>query len=374
MDFSFSEEQTLLQNSVARYLADNYTFETWRKFTRTDEGRDPDHWKVFAELGLAAAPLPDSCGGLGGGPIETMIVMKEFGRALVIEPYVPTVIVAGGLLARAGTRAQQEAWLPKIAAGRSIIAFAFAEPKGRYNLAHLATTAKKQGNGYLLNGYKAVVIGAPWADALLVTARTAGSERDAAGVSLFLVDKSATGISTRDYPTVEGGRACEITFENVALPVEALIGPLDGGLALIEQATDEAIVAHCAEAVGAMGALLDTTVAYSKQRKQFGKPIGSFQVLQHRMVDMFIQVEQATSITLMATLKLADHAERAKSASAAKVQVSKAARFVGQQAIQIHGGMGMTDELAAGHYFKRLTMLETLYGDVDHHLARFATS
>lgn len=369
MDFSFSEEQTLLQNSVTRYLADTYTFEAWRRFTRSDKGRDPAHWRQFADLGLLAAPLPEEHGGLGGGALEIMIVMKEFGRALVVEPYVPTVIVAGGLLSRSGTVAQQQEWLPKIAGGEAIFAFAFAEPKSRFNLADVATTAKKQGGGYVLNGHKAVVIGAPWADALIVTARTAGNSRDAKGLSLFLVDKRAPGLSLRDFPTVDGNRASEITFENVELPGENLIGSADEGLALVEHAIDEAIIAHCAEAVGAMSALHDQTVAYAKTRKQFGQPIGKFQVLQHRMVDMFVAMEQAVSITLMATLQR----ESAKAAAAAKVAVGKAAHYVGQQAIQIHGGMGMTDDLAAGHYFKRLTLFETLYGSTDHHLGRYAT-
>ena len=369
MDFSFTEEQTLLQNSVARYLADNYSFEAWRKFTRSETGRDPAHWRQFAELGLLAAPLPEEHGGLGGGPVETMVVMKEFGRALVVEPYVPTAIVAGGMLARSGNTALQQEWLPKIAAGETIIAFAFAE--GRYNLAEVATTAKKQGSAHLLNGHKSVVIGAPWADALLVTARTSGGIRDETGISVFLVDKHANGVATRDYPTVDGTRASEIGFENVEVSGDRLIGAADAGFALIEQSCDEAIVAHCAEAVGAMSALTDQTVAYAKTRKQFGQPIGKFQVLQHRMVDMFVQREQATSMTLLATLKLGTP-ERAKATAAAKVAVGRAARFVGQQAIQIHGGMGMTDALAAGHYFKRLTLFDTLYGNADYHLARFA--
>ena len=371
MDFSQTEEQTLLQNSVARYLADNYTFEAWRRFTRSETGRDPAHWRQFAELGLLAAPLPEEHGGLGGGALETMVVMKEFGRALVVEPYVSTVIVAGGMLARSGSAGVRQEWLPRIAAGETIIAFAFAEPRSRYNLAEVATIAKKQGSAYVLNGQKAVVIGAPWADALLVTARTSGDTRDEKGISVFLVDKRANGLAARDYPTVDGTRASEISFENVEVLSEYLIGAAGEGLPLIAQACDEAIVAHCAEAVGAMSALLDQTVAYAKTRKQFGQPIGKFQVLQHRMVDMFVQLEQAISMTLLATLKLG-RPERARTAAAAKVAVGRAARFVGEQAIQIHGGMGMTDDLAAGHYFKRLTLFDTLYGNADHHLVRFA--
>ena len=372
MDFSFTEEQTLLRNSVARYLADNYKFEDWRKFTRGEAGRDPKHWTQFAELGLLAAPLPEAHGGLGGDALSTLIVMEEFGRALVVEPYVPTVVVGGGLIERSGSDALKEEFLPKIAGGETIMAFAFAEPKGRYNLADLTTTAKKSGGNYVLGGRKSVVIGAPWADTLIVTARTGGGQRDAKGVSVFLVDKNAKGVSSHDFPTVDGARASEITFENVEVPAARLIGAADEGLPLVERAADDAIAAHCAEATGAMKMLVDATVEYSKQRKQFGVPIGKFQVLQHRMVDMFVNYEQAVSITLMVTLNLADEAERAKAASAAKGQIGRSGGFVGQGAVQVHGGMGMTDELNVGHYFKRLTMIDTLYGNVDHHLARYA--
>ncbi|MBU6298530.1 MAG: acyl-CoA dehydrogenase family protein, partial [Alphaproteobacteria bacterium] len=345
----------------------------WRKFTRSDEGRDPAHWKQFAELGLLAALLPEACGGLGGDAIDAAIVMEEFGKALVVEPYVPTVIVAGGLIARAGTEAQKQEWLNKIAAGGTTIAFAFAEQGGRYNLADLQTAAKKLGSSYVLNGRKAVVLAGPWADTLLVTARTAGGRRDENGVGLFLIDKQAKGVAARDYPTVDGARASEIAFENAEVPAERLIGPADGGFALIDRAVDEAVAAHCAEAVGCMKALLAATVEYSKTRKQFGQPIGKFQVLQHRMSDMFVHVEQSVSIVLMAALKLGGP-ERRRAVSAAKVQIGKSGRFVGQQAIQIHGGMGMTDELSVGHYFKRLAMLDTLYGNVDHHLKRYIAS
>ena len=372
MDFSFTEEQTLLRNSFSKFLADNYKFEFFKKNSRTDPGWSPSVWKQFAELGLMAAPLPEEYGGLGGGAVDTMIVTEELGRSLVVEPYVQTVVVGGGFIGR-GTEAQKAEWLPRIAAGEMVIAFAFAEPQGRFNYADLVTTAKKQGSYYVLNGQKAVVLGGPWADTLIVTARTAGGQRDAKGVSVFLVDKKSKGVVTRDYPTVDGLRASEVTFENVEVPAANLIGALDNGLELVEQVTDTAIAAHASEAVGAMKVLLDATVEYSKTRKQFGVPIGKFQALQHRMVDMFMNYEQSASIALMVTLKLGeDTVERKKAASAAKVQIGKAGRFIGQNAVQIHGGMGMTDELNVGHYFKRLTMLDTLYGNVDHHLKRYA--
>ena len=373
MDFSYSEEQTLLRNSIAKYLADNYPYESWRKFTRNEIGRDPKHWQQFAELGLLAAPLPEAHGGLGGGAIETQIVMEEFGKRLVVEPYVPTVVIGGGLIADAGSDALKSEWLPKIASGETIFAFAFAESQGRYNLADLKTTARKQGSGFVLNGHKAVVVAAPWADQLLVTARTSGGQRETKGVSVFLVDRKSKGITTRDYPTVDGQRASEITFENVEVPSSQAVGQVDSGLPLIERAVDRAIAATCAEACGAMKVLVDATVEYSKNRKQFGVPIGKFQALQHRMVDMFVNYEQAVSITLMVTLKLDESdAERARAASAAKAEIGKAGRFVGQQTVQIHGGMGMTDELNVGHYFKRLTIIDTLFGSTDHHIKRFA--
>lgn len=370
MDFSFSEEQTLLRNSVSKYLADNYRFEDWRKFTRSETGRDPAHWSQFAELGLLAAPLAEEHGGLGGDAISTQIIMEEFGRALVVEPYVPTVVIGGSLIGFGGSDALKREWLPKIAAGETMMAFAFAEAGGRFNLADLTTTARKQGGNYVLNGQKAVVIGAPWADRLIVTARTAGSRRENSGVSVFLVDAKAKGVSMRDYPTVDGHRASEVTFENAEVPASGIIGEQDNALPLVECAVDAAIAAHCAEATGGMKVLVDSTVEYSKNRKQFGVPIGKFQVLQHRMVDMFVNYEQAASITLMVTLKLATE-ERGRAASAAKVQIGRSGRFIGQSAVQIHGGMGMTDELNIGHYFKRLTMLDTLYGNVDHHLKRY---
>lgn len=374
MDFSYSEEQELLRNSLARFLADNYSFETFRSVSRGEPGWRRSCWKQFAEMGLLGAALPEEYGGLGGGAVETAIVMEAFGRALVIEPYVSTAVIAGGFLRDGGSEAQKQEWQTKIAEGDTVFAFAFAEPQGRYNLADLVTTAKRRGAGFVLNGQKSVVIGGPFADALIVTARTGGGQRDENGVGVFLVDKRARGVSTRDYPTMDGLRASEITFENVELAADAAVGSPDDGFALVEQIVDEAVAAHCAEALGAMRVMHESTVEYAKTRKQFGASIGKFQALQHRMVDMFIQLEQSASVALMATLKLREvPRERKKAVSAAKVQIGKAGRFVGQSAIQIHGGIGMTDELALGHYFKRVTMLDTLYGNVDHHLKRYAS-
>jgi pimeloyl-CoA dehydrogenase small subunit len=372
MDFTFSEEQTLLRNSVQRFLQDRYDFETRRKILASEEGWRPDYWKQFAELGLLAAPFAEGYGGLGGSAIETMIVMEEFGKGLVVEPYLPTVVLAGGLLRHGGTNAQKEELIPQIIGGDLVAAFAYAEPQGRYNLADLTTTAKKKGAAFVLNGHKSVVFGAPWADKLLVSARTAGGQREEKGVTVFLVDKDAKGVSTRDYPTVDGFRASEVTFDNVEVPAEAIVGGADQGLALVERVADEAIGALCAEAIGAMKMITDATVDYSRTRKQFGVPIGSFQVLQHAMVDMYLNYEQSVSITYMINMKLdAPEAERKKAASAAKAHIGKAGRFIGQNAVQIHGGMGVTEELSVGHYFKRLTMINIMFGDVDHHMRRY---
>jgi len=375
MDFSFSEEQTLLRNTVQSFLQDKYDFDTRSKIAKSADGWSREIWTQFAELGLLAAPFAEELGGLGGGAIETMIVMEEFGRNLVIEPFVETVVLAGGFLQEAGTDAQKEAHIPGLIGGETVWTFAYAEPQGRYNLADLVTTAKKDGDGYVINGYKCVVLGAPWADKLIVSARTSGGQRDADGVSLFIVDKNAAGVSTRDYPTVDGRRASEVTLENVKVGADAVIGEIGKALPLIEKITDRAIASLSAEAIGGMKMLNDATVEYCKTRKQFGVPIGKFQVLQHRMVDMFMAYEQSVSMTYMVTLKLdEDDSERCKAASGAKVQIGKAGRYVGQQAVQLHGGMGMTDELNVGHYFKRLTMIDTQFGNVDHHLSRYSNA
>ena len=371
MDFSFTEEQSMLRDTVASYLADHYDFDKRRAVAGNEPGWRPEIWKAFAEeLGILGAPFSEELGGLGGGPIENMIVMEEFGKALVIEPYLGTVVIGGGFLKHSGHAGASDL-IGGIIEGKTTFAFAQAEPQSRYNLASVATTAKKDGSGYLLNGHKAVVIGAPFASHLIVTARTAGAERDAKGVSVFLVETAAKGVSTRDYPTVDGFRASEVYLENVAVGADALIGTVDNGLPLVERVVDEAIAATCAEACGVLRRLHEGTLEYTKQRKQFGVPISSFQVLQHRMVDMFIQLEQSISMTYMANIKVTDEAERAKAVSAAKVQIGKACKFVGQNAIQLHGGMGMTDEMAIGHYFKRATMIESAFGSVDHHLARY---
>ncbi len=374
MDFSFTEEQTLLRNSVQRFIQDKYDIEARRKIINSEEGMSRDNWNAFAELGLLMAPFPEEYGGLGGDNIDMMVIMEEFGKGLVVEPYLQTVVLAGSFILHGGSEDQKQTLIPEIAGGEKIYAVAFAEPQGRYNLADLTTKAEKSGDGYTINGYKAVVLGGPWADKLIVTARTSGGERDEDGVSVFIVDKSADGVSTRDYPTVDGLRASEITFENVSVGADALLGKEGKGLGLVEKVFDIGIAALCAEGCGALRVLTDSTVEYCKTREQFGQPIGKFQVLQHRMVDMFMETEQMISMTYMVNLKLDESdVERKKAASAAKVQLGKSGKFVGQSAIQLHGGMGMTDELHVGHFFKRVTMMDTLFGNVDHHLKRYTS-
>ena len=372
MDFNFTEEQSMVRDTVASFLQDKYDFETRRKIVASESGWRADYWQAFAEeLGILGASFSEELGGLGGGAIDNMIIMEEFGKALVIEPYLGTVVIGGGFMKHSGY-AGAASVIEGIIAGTTTIAFAYAEPQGRYTWQDLKTTAKKDGSGYVLNGHKAVVVGAPFASHLVVTARTGGAQRDTGGVSVFLVDKTLPGIVTRDYPTVDGGRASEVYFENVSIPADALIGEEGNGLPLVNRVLDEATAAVGAEAVGVLRKLHEGTLDYAKQRKQFGTAISNFQVLQHRMVDMFIEVEQAVSMTYMATIKLDESdAERAKAVSAAKVRIGRACKFVGQNAIQIHGGMGMTDELAIGHYFKRASIIEGLFGSVDHHLKRY---
>jgi alkylation response protein AidB-like acyl-CoA dehydrogenase len=372
MDFNFTEEQSMVRDTVASFLQDKYDFETRRKIVASESGWRADYWQAFAEeLGILGASFSEELGGLGGGAIDNMIIMEEFGKALVIEPYLGTVVIGGGFMKHSGY-AGAASVIEGIIAGTTTIAFAYAEPQGRYTWQDLKTTAKKDGSGYVLNGHKAVVVGAPFASHLVVTARTGGAQRDTGGVSVFLVDKTLPGIVTRDYPTVDGGRASEVYFENVSIPADALIGEEGNGLPLVNKVLDEATAAVGAEAVGVLRKLHEGTLDYAKQRKQFGTAISNFQVLQHRMVDMFIEVEQAVSMTYMATIKLDEgDDERAKAVSAAKVRIGRACKFVGQNAIQIHGGMGMTDELAIGHYFKRASIIEGLFGSVDHHLKRY---
>ena len=376
MDFSFTDEQALLQDSVQRFIQNSYAFDSRQKLIKTEDGFSRENWASFAELGWLALPFSEESGGFGGTAVETMILMEEFGKGLVVEPYLTTVLMSGSIIEAGGSSAQKEGVLAEIMAGTKLAALAYVEPQARFNLADVTTTAAAEGDGYVIHGVKGVVMGGPSADVLIVPARTAGEQRDEAGITLFLVDANSNGISKRDYPTIDGGRASEITLENVTVDASAVIGEVGGGFALLEVGINNGILGVGAEAVGAMEVLYKTTVEYCKTREQFGQPIGKFQVLQHRMVDMFMEHEQAKSLLYMAAIRMSENdAEEARKAiSALKVQIGKGGRFVGQQAIQLHGGMGMTDELNVGHYFKRLTAIETLFGNVDYHLKKYSAA
>ncbi|MAI88964.1 acyl-CoA dehydrogenase family protein [Ponticaulis sp.] len=374
MDFSFTEEQNMIRDSLSRMIREQYDWETRNKVITSESGWRPEMWAQFAELGLFMAPFSEEDGGLGGNAVDAMVIMEEFGKGLVVEPFVPSVVLGGGFLKHGGSAAQKEEFLAPMMGGETIFAFAYAEPTSRFNLNDVTTTAKANGSSYVLNGQKSVVLGAPWATHLVVTARTSGDRFDESGISVFIVPKDAAGISTRDYPTMDGYRASEVYFENVEVSGDAMIGEEGAAFPLIEKVTDEGIAAICSEACGAMEIANADTIEYAKQRKQFNVPISTFQVLQHRMVDMFIEQQQSVSMTYQVTLRLEEDADtRKKAASAAKVQIGNSGRFIGQAATQIHGGMGVTDELRLGHYFKRLSLIDTQFGNVDYHLRRYAS-
>jgi alkylation response protein AidB-like acyl-CoA dehydrogenase len=370
VDFRYTEEQLAMQETLQRFIARDYGFDQRRALAASASGHSAEAWAQYAELGLLALPLPDEFGGLGGNGVDVMVVMEQFGHGLLLEPYLGTVVLCGGLLATAGSDAQKKELLPKIAAGSVQLALAAYEASGRYDLARIVTTAQKTGEGWRLSGLKAVVLGAPSADFFLVSARTgAGPE-----LSLFLVPRTASGLTVSSYPTQSGGRAGDVQLEGVSVPKDALVGPEGGALALLEHAVDGAIAGLCAEALGIITALNQQTLSYLKTRKQFGVPIGTFQALQHRMGEMFIAEEQSRSMAIIAAVHAGskDATERRRAISGAKAYVGQAGRLVGQEAVQMHGGMGVVDELIVSHYFKRLTLIDRTFGDSDFHLARFS--
>jgi pimeloyl-CoA dehydrogenase small subunit len=374
MDFDLTDEQRLLKDSVDRLIADHYQFEQRKKYMTEPDGWSRTVWQQYAEMGLLGLPFAEAHGGFGGGAVDTMIVMEAFGRGLVLEPYFSTVILGGGLLRRAATAAQQQALLPLVVQGKLKLAFAHVERHSRYDLADIATTARQDGAAWVLDGAKSVVLHGDCADRLLVTARVSGDRRDRTGVGLFVVDRSAAGVSRRGYPTQDGLRAAEVTLSGVRVSPDDVLGDVGAALPMIEHVVDEAIAALCAEAVGTMQAMHETTLEYLKTRQQFGRPIGQFQVLQHRSVDMLVALEQARSMAMFAAVMAGEEnaAERRRAIAAAKVQIGRSGRHIGQEAIQLHGGIGMTMEYKVGHYFKRMTMIDMLFGDADVHLATLA--
>jgi pimeloyl-CoA dehydrogenase small subunit len=370
MDFDLTDEQRLLKDSVDRLIADHYAFEQRRKYLAEPQGFDRRQWARFAELGLLGLPFEEAQGGFGGGPIETMIVMEAFGRGLVLEPFFATVILGGGLLRHLGSEALRAALVPQIIAGRLKLAFGHVERHSRYDLHDVGTRARRDGDRWVLDGAKSVVLHGDCADKLLITARIAGEQREREGIGLFLVDSGASGLTRRGYATQDGLRAAELGL--VGVTAETCLS--EQALAAVEQVVDEAIAALCAEAVGLMQAMHDTTLEYLKTRQQFGRPIGQFQVLQHRSVDMLVALEQARSMAMYAAVMAggSDPLERRRAIAAAKVQIGRSGRHIGQEAIQLHGGIGMTMEYSVGHHFKRMTTIDQLYGDADHHLAILA--
>ena len=372
MDFDLTEEQRLLKDSVDGLLTDAYEFELRKKYMKEKGGWSPAIWSKLADQGLLGLPFAEADGGFGAGAVETMIVMEALGRALVLEPYLSTVVIGGGFLRHGGSAAQKEAHIPGIIDGSRTFAFAQLEKNSRYDLNDVRTSAKKKDGGWVIDGDKFVVVNGENADTLVVTARTKGGQRDKSGIGLFLVSANAKGIARKTYPTQDGLHAADISFTGVEVGADAAIDDPEDALALIERVVDEARTAICSEAVGVMDESLKSTVEYLKTRKQFGVPIGSFQSLQHRAADMFVALEQARSMSMFATMAsdFEDARERATAVAAAKVQIGKSGKFIGQQAIQLHGGIGMTMEAKIGHYFKRLTMIENTFGDSEYHLRR----
>lgn len=374
MTWTLTPEQSMLRDSTERYFREHYTFEKRRAALSATPIAKSEIWQQFAEFGWLAAPFSEADGGLGGGPVEAAIVMESIGRSLALEPYLPTVILCGGLIAALGSDAQKHAWLQSIQEGADLFALAFAEPQSRYNLNDCMCTAQEHDGGYLLNGHKAVVLGGAQASSFFVVARTRGEQHSPDGLSLFSVPRGAQGLDVLPYPTIDGLNACELRLQNVRVEHDALLGKVHEAAAALEKVIDTGTAALAAEALGAMTVLLDLTLDYVKTRQQFGRPLGANQALQHRLVDMHIALEETRVLVTHATASLEndDAASRSKAVSAAKIQTGKASRLIGQEAVQMHGAMGVTDESPVSHYFKRLTAIEVCFGNTSWHMQRFA--
>src|SRR5215813_13423727 len=374
MDFELTDEQRLLRESVDRLLADHYAFAQRRGYLAEPEGWSTALWSRYAEQGLLGLPFAEEYGGFGGGPIEVMLVMEAFGRVLALEPYLATVVLGGAALRLAGNEAQKSAILPQITEGGMLLAFAHGERQARYDLSDVLTTAKPKGGGWLLDGAKSVVLHGDSADRLIVSARTAGERDDVDGMTLFIVDAAANGVARRSYPMRDGMRAAEISLSGVEVGAEDVLGEVGAAFPIIERVVEAGIAATCAEAVGAMETMQAMTLEYLKTRQQFGRPIGQNQVLQHRATEMLIELERGRSMAMLAAMMVEepDAAERAHNIAMAKVGIGQASKFVAQNAIQLHGGIGMTEEYAVGHYFRRCMVIEHTFGDTAHHLSRLA--
>lgn len=372
MNFDFTEEQGMLRDSVARFVQDSYSFDTRREIAASERGMSDQVWQTFAELGWLSVPFAEEHGGFGGGPVDTLVIMEELGKGLVLEPYLATVLLFGGLLERGGSEAQRGEWLPRIIDGSCQGAFAFLERQGRFEMTDVATRAETEDDGYRLNGEKVVVFNGANADQLMVTARTAGEQYDREGISLFLVPADAEGLERLDYAMMDGQRVANLVLKDVRVPAEALVGQRDQAMAVVDPVVDTALIALGAEALGIMSQLNAKTLEYTKTRKQFGVAIGSFQALQHRMVDTFMACEQVRSLLYRAVCALeAGDPEAPLALHALKVMVDRAGKQIYGEAIQLHGGMGITDELDIGHYAKRLMMIIATFGNGDWHQAQF---
>lgn len=372
MNFDFTEEQVMLRDSVARFVQDDYPFDTRQEIAASDAGMSADNWKMFAELGWLSIPFAEEHGGFGGDAVDLMLVMEELGKGLVLEPYLATVVLFGGLLSRGGTAEQQADLIPSIIDGSCLGAFAYLERQSRFELADVKTSAVTDGDNVVINGEKVVVFNGSNANQLIVSTRTSGGQHDEQGISLYLVPADAQGVSIASYRMMDGQVVANITLKDVTVPASNLVGAVDGGYSLIDEVVMEANVALAAEAVGIMGQLNSKTVEYTKTREQFGVAIGSFQALQHRMVDTFMCYEQVKSMVFRAVCAMTDAKEDARTAiHALKVIVDKHGRQIFGEAIQIHGGMGITDELDIGHYAKRLMMISTTFGNGQYHQGKF---
>ena len=373
MNFELSEEQRMIQQSVERFVEDNYDLNSRIALSSSSPGFSTENWNSMAELGWLGLPFEEEDGGFGGNQIDVLVVMEQFGRGLVVEPYLASIVMGGGALKRGGTNALKSEILPQVIQGNLQLAFAYAEEQSRFDLDDVMTSARKEGENFVLNGQKSMVQNAETADKIVVSARTSGGQVGPQGITLFLIDADAEGLSQDNFPTVDGLRASEITLENVSVGPDRILGEVDQGFSILQSVANDAMLALSAEAVGAMEVLYKDTVDYTQQREQFDHPLSEFQVLQHRMVDMFMEYEQCKSLLYRATMETIQDPESAqRSIHALMHLIGKSGMFIGENAVQLHGGMGMTEELRIGHYFKRLLVIDAAFGNADYHLQKFS--
>jgi hypothetical protein len=374
MNFELSDEQKMIQQSVERFVQDNYDLNTRISLSSDNLGYSNDYWKSMAELGWLGLPFDESDGGFGGNQIDVLVIMEQFGKGLVLEPYLASVVMGGGALKKGGTESLKKEILPGLVDGTKQLSFAYAEQQSRFDLEDVITSARKEGDNFILNGQKSMVQNAETADHIVVVARTSGGQIDENGITLFLVDASSEGLSMDNFPTVDGLRASEITLKNVSVNADRVVGNVDEGFEILQSVANDAILALSAEAVGAMEVLYKDTVEYTQQREQFDHPMSEFQVLQHRMVDMFMEYEQCKSMLYRATMESVQDPKAAqRTIHGLKHLIGKSGLFVGENAVQLHGGMGVTEELRVGHFFKRLLVIDSMFGNADHHLQKFTT-